>query len=371
MNNKLYRKHPETGESMGGFFEFTRRVRAQKFLKVKSEGIWLPLIALTWTGIDTNALSAGTQMSEANGHLICQKYYNQATKRTMTSFTKQKKKTLYTNMFKQHFDTEQLRYNLRSIPVGAICTISEKIHGTSGRTGRVLFERRETWIERILNPILGLLNRRVSSSFWNYISGTRRVDLDPETVQDNGFYSGKQFRLNIHNQIKTVGLHQGETLFYEIVGYMEDGGLIMPTHTFDDKEIQKQYGTKTMVYKYGCQSKESHIYVYRITYTNAEGISYEVPNSRLVSRCKELGLNTVPVLDTFIFDGNKEALLERCKQHSEGSSTLDSSHIREGICLRVESPELNTIYKYKSYYFCFGEGIKSNDEYFVDPEDVS
>ena len=75
--------------------------------------------------------------------------------------------------------------------------------------------------------------------------------------------------------------------------------------------------------------------------------------------------------DPFIYDGDSEKLLQLCERLSQGSSLLDKDHIREGVVLRVEAPNVDTHYKYKSFWFCELEGIAKNSDEYVDPEEIS
>lgn len=148
----------------------------------------------------------------------------------------------------------------------------------------------------------------------------------------------------------------------------------MPPHEIEDKELKKQYGDQ-MIYSYGCAPNTPNVpkfkvFVYRMTRTNEDGIKSEVPYHQLVSRCKELGLDIVPELkESFIYDGDKEKLYELCNSLAEGPSTLDPSHIKEGVVIRVEHPNQETNYKCKSFHFCMLEGIQKNNPEFVDEEE--
>ena len=55
-----------------------------------------------------------------------------------------------------------------------------------------------------------------------------------------------------------------------------------------------------------------------------------------------------------------------------GPSTLDHTHIREGVVVRVENPDGTTHFlKAKSYEFKVLEGIIKNNDSYVDMEEVS
>ena len=130
--------------------------------------------------------------------------------------------------FAKHFETQQLRTEIDSIPEGAIISISEKIHGTSGRTGYLrdigsIGLWKKFW-SRAIGVICPDLKGAQSQNF-AYVSGTRNVTMNPDTMED-GYYSGKKFRSMVHKNIKETGLRPGETVYYEIAGYDEQGLLI-------------------------------------------------------------------------------------------------------------------------------------------------
>ena len=167
-------------------------------------------------------------------------------------------------------------------------------------------------------------------------------------------------------------MFQGETLYFEIVGYKGPGSSIMGSHGIKDKSLKKKYGSE-MTYSYGCDrdAGEYKILVYRITQQGHNGNTIELSQQQLQRRCDTLGLSVVPLIKgPFVYDGDLDALLSLCERESRGSSTLDEKHIREGVVLRIEDQH-STAMKYKSFWFCELEGIKKNDDNYVDPEEIA
>ena len=234
------------------------------------------------------------------------------------------------------------------------------IHNTSGRTGRLLEVKKRNW----LHKLLGLYKRKE----YKYISGTRRVVIDPKKATA-GYHDG-QFRGMVHRRIQDAGLREGETLYYEIVGYEDTGRLIMPAHTISDKKLFKKYGSR-MTYKYGCEEGKFKVLVYRITITTDSGHVIELPWAQIETRCKELGFDAVPILSGPFILQNKEDLFDICERLSQGNSTLDHEHIREGVVVRIEHPNKIACFKYKSFWFAELEGIIKNDDTYVDPEEIA
>lgn len=362
----------------GGYFEANRRVRTISLRGQKSEGYWVPLSTVEFTGVNTALLCEGDTFTELNGVPICNKYVTPATERALKA-QKQGKARKNITMFKEHTDTKKLRYTIDFIPDGARLTYTEKCHGTSGRTGHVEIETSisaQPWYRRFLYWLLGQEN----TYKWEHVSGSRRVVLQN---RDDGFYD-TNFRQAIHS---TIALRKCETIYYEIVGYEPTGKPIMGRHSLQagdevHKRLRKLYG-ESMTYSYGCEPGCYRILVYRITVTNPDGDSWDLSWDQVRARAAELGLQVVPELGQSVFrdipreqlgvgEVNKESLLELCERLTTGHSTLCRDHIIEGVCIRIDHPSMiGVIRKYKGFDFCHLEGIAKNSEDYVDVEESS
>lgn len=164
------------------------------------------------------------------------------------------------------------------------------MHGTSQRTGylpvlqgykyRNGMEKRLYESRKTPNVIRSKI-KRVPIYDWGYVTGTRRVVLD--TFDDGGFYGNNAFREK-HAKVFEGKLHKGETVYYEVVGFTDDGAPIMNpgnNSKLNDKEFTKQYG-KTTTFSYGCapdgkEHPKSDLFVYRMTMTNEDGDVVEYP----------------------------------------------------------------------------------------------
>lgn len=126
--NNLFR-HGELNEDKAktGYVSDNGRLKVEKFLKVKSEGLAMPLESLFYTGRESFAL--GDSFDEINGFKICNKYYNEKSLRAMKNGSKSNHKAVETPLFKKHVDTEQLHYYLDSIPIGSYISLHHKVHG--------------------------------------------------------------------------------------------------------------------------------------------------------------------------------------------------------------------------------------------------
>ncbi len=91
-------------------------------------------------------------------------------------------------------------------------------------------------------------------------------------------------------------------------------------------------------------------------------------------RCSQLGVSYVPELsaNTITEYMNQENILQTasCLSDWENPSVLDSNHIREGVCVRIEHEGKTTILKNKSFEFYVLEGVLK-DEGVADMEEAN
>lgn len=233
------------------------------------------------------------------------------------------------------------------------------VHNTSQRTGYlpVLKQYKRTLRDRVTHkqgkPIYE----------YNYISGTRRTVLENF---DGGFYGSNAFRQQHHN--KFVGkLQKGETVYYEVVGFTDNGAPIMGNGKNEKlgKDFVKQYGKET-VFSYGCAPTTSEIYVYRMTMTNEDGFVVEYSPSFMRYRCKQIGVKCVPVFDKFILHDYElemdtrtigEIVKYRAQCFYDGPDPIGKTHIREGVVVRIVNRPKFTAFKHKNYSFKELSGI--------------
>jgi hypothetical protein len=382
-HNNLYRHaHLNSDISMSGYFDDNRKVRAQPFMGIKSEGFVCTARLFKYIKGDF-LFNEGDEFDTVNGNLICEKFLSEATKRAIENSNKVgRKKTRINTEFAllKHFDTGQFDYRVDSLMPGmCLVIITEKLHGTSARTGNVLKTvDKMPWYGSIINNIF---KRRVvgykTSRSYELVSGTRNTILNTRPEFQNPDY-GEYYRQAYHEYFEGR-LHKGETIFYEIVGYDNNGSPIMGTHSTDKlpKETRKKL-TKTIVYSYGCDPQASlpnDIYVYRITHQNEDGIVQDLPWLGIIERCGDLGVKHVPMLSTF-YMGFDEFSIDEIKARvtqlvsDAPLSILDQNHVREGVCIRIESCSGMTILKKKTFEFLVMEGIAKEKDA-IDLEEIS
>lgn len=358
-DNNLLRIKGEDGNYIGYLDPDKRNIKAIRLRGEKSDGLILPIKSLE-KYTDINDLQDGDKISTLGGTLICQKYIpkTKAKNNDTTKKHKEEKRKVKFPFFEQHVDTAQLAYNLRNFKEGDLCYITLKMHGTSGRTGHLIKEE-TNW----LRNLLGLQPKKT----WDFVTGTRRVTL--ESFEQGGYYGDNGFRKQWHDLLSEK-LPKSTTIYYEIVGYTDDGKLIMPeanNKKLNDKEFIKQYGEKTQ-FTYGCSYGQSEMYVYRMTYTNEDGDVIEIPFEHVINFCELNGLKHVPLLDKFIFT-TEEDLMERVNKLEDGVDPIGKTHVREGVIVRVENknPKLQ-VYKQKGFSFKCLEGL-IKDQGIVDLEE--
>lgn len=372
----------------GGYMDPAKRnVRAIKLRGEQSDGLFMPLASLDYTGANLDELKPGDQITVLNGHEICRKYIPRSNApRTAAGGAgkrvKRRAKRSIAPTFFEHKDTEQLQYYLDQFKPGDYVEITRKLHGTSGRTAYV------KTFQGMKRTFWDWLFRREGEAIydWGTVSGTRRTVMD---TFEGGFYGSNEFRKQYHDFFDGK-LLKGETVYYEIVGFTHDGGSIMgqcSNKKLNDKEFVKQYG-ETTTFSYGCAPSplyeiithtdgsteqrvlkpQSRIFIYRMTMTNEDGEVVEYTPDQVRHRCMYMGVDFVPVEWSGLIPENPgshddptitagEWILKKAEQFYDGPEPLDPTHIREGVVVRIINRPTFTAYKHKNFSFKVLEGI--------------
>ena len=371
----------------GGYMDPAKRnVRAIKLRGEQSDGLFMPLASLDYTGANLDELKPGDQVTVLNGHEICRKYIprGNAPKTAAGGAGKRTKRSAKRSIaptFFEHKDTEQLQYYLDQFKPGDYVEITRKLHGTSGRTAHV------KTFKGMKRTFWDWLFRREGEAIydWGIVSGTRRTVMD---TFEGGFYGSNEFREQYHDFFDGK-LWKGETVYYEIVGFTHDGKSIMgqcSNKKLNDKEFVKQYG-ETTTFSYGCAPQsipavikapemvevvpakpQSRMFVYRMTMTNEDGEVVEYTPDQVRHRCMYMGVDFVPVEWSGLIPENPgskddptitagEWILKKAEQFYDGPEPLDPTHIREGVVVRIINRPTFTAYKLKNWFFKALEGI--------------
>lgn len=380
--NHLCRKLPD-GTADTGYMEVDKRnITAIRLRGERSDGLYLPIKCFDYCYDDDASayLKVGDIINEVNGHPICNKYIPRTRKQNNTNSPNvsktRKHKDPIAPLFKEHIDTAQLAYNLSAFKPGDLIEITRKLHGTSARIGYlpVLKGYKRTLWDCITHkdgkPIYQ----------YDYIDGTRRTLL---VSYDGGFYGSNEFRKHFHEAIKGK-LHEGESVYAEIVGFTDDGVPIMGSVSnkkTNDKAFIKQYGDMT-TFSYGCDptgvtAPKNDFYIYRMTLTTHDGYTVEYSPEYTRYRCEQMGVKFVPVEwrgyipehpacedDDTITAG--EWIMNKAEQYYDGPEPIDPRHVREGVVVRLIDKPSFTAYKHKNFSFRLISGIIVNNSNPVD-----
>lgn len=391
-NNNLLRKKDENGKSIGGYMDpMKRNITTIRLRGEKSDGLFLHLNCVSYTGVLLNELTEGLAFTTLNGHEICKKYIPARQNRqgnVSEGNRVRKKKAPIAPLFIEHADTEQLAYNLNAFKPNDLIEITLKMHGTSQRTGYLpmLKGYKRTLLDRIMHrdgtPIYE----------YGYVSGTRRTVLND---WEGGFYGSNMFRKK-HADFFEGKLHKGEEVYYEVVGFTDEGMPIMSSASnrkLNDKDFLKKYG-ETTTFSYGCSCTgyytygdgsydvlpKSDFYVYRMTMTNEDGDVVEYTPDFMRYRCEQMGCKCVPVLWRGFLDDTTdwndagmtagEQVKEIAERYYDGPDPIGKTHVREGVVIRILNRPKFCAYKHKNFAFKCLEGLVKAEETAPDMEEA-
>jgi hypothetical protein len=411
--NHLCRKKADGSPDTGYMDPDKRNVTAVRLRGERSDGLYMPLSSLEFTGVNMDDLNVGDTIDIVNGVEICCKYIPRYIPRgnkcrgvgQSEGNRTRKKKVPIAPLFAEHADTEQLAYNLNAFKPGDEIEITLKMHGTSQRTGYLpVFKgvKRTFWDKLFRRPGKPIYD-------WGYVTGTRRTVLDNF---DGGFYGSNEFR-EPHAKFFEGKLHKGEEVFYEVVGFTTSGAPIMGSVSnkkLNDKEFERQYGPTT-IFSYGCEptgqrekfyrdeisifsipepAPQSDFYVYRMTMTNEDGDVVEYSPDFMRYRCKQIGVKCVPVFtkgyitDNYVIsttyeNGAKEyyheslgeAIKALAEQYYDGPDPIGKTHVREGVVVRIVNRPSFTAYKHKNFAFKCLSGIITEEATDVADADIA
>lgn len=362
--NHLCRKKLDGTDDTGYLDPSKRNVKAIKLRGEKSDGIYLPLSCLASFG-DVSSLKPGDRIDVFNGKEICCKYIprsNPSRQHSRGGNRTRKKKVEELPFFYEHIDTPQLRFCPNLFKPGDIICLTEKVHGTSSRNANAL---KISYKRNIFHKLFGLKGKEIKE--YKYVIGTRRTVV---ANAEGGYYGNHGFRIKWGEKFKDK-LEPGECVFGEIAGWVNENTPIMGignNKKTNDKEFIKKYGDTT-TFSYGCDPGHSRFFIYRMTYTSPEGYVIEYPWDLVKLRAEQMGFEVVPELDRFIYT-TEEDFNNRIQKWMDISSTLDSSHIIEGVVVRALNASGFKVAKEKSFNFKIIEGIIKETAEIPDLEEI-
>ena len=369
--NNLYAK-PEYGNidpNKKGYFTEQGRVKAVRFRGHKSEGFWIPVHSLAFTGINPAALTEGDTFDFIGDIEICRKYIIR-TSGNGANKTRAKvarlEDSIVDNQFRFHFDTENLRKNISKLRVTETISISSKWHGTSAVFANVLVKRKLSFLERLVRRV----GVRVQETEYGLTHSSRRVVKGIAGVDKSNavhFYGSDVWGV-VAKEIADR-LPKSYTVYGEIVGYTPDG-----------KAIQAAPGGKA--YHYGCAHGMHKFLVYRVTTTNPDGKVLDLPWRTMMEFCSKYGFEPVkelyygPITDLIPWDSTMDirdwqqnvlTYLEKTYVNDSMCPYNNNEVPEEGIVVRIDSLEECISFKLKNFLFLEAE-TKLNDAGVLDIE---
>ncbi len=356
----LYRDNEKNKDpEKTGYFESKGIVKAINLRGVKSEGFLMPLIDLQNFIID----QVNIELAEPEANIefdevehdgktfwISKKYIAPVRIEYKPGTPKEKKKKKGLNkiideQFRFHYDTVILKKCPHVIHPDDIIHISSKWHGTSGISAYVLCHKELTWKEKIARWLT-----KHSFDTYDYVYSSRTVIKNPYYNKGvNGGYYGVDVWKYADDYIRPF-LEKGMTIYYEIVGYLPNGGMIQKDYDYGCVPPVKVADSKgTVQYIQGRQFK---VYIYRITLTNIDGKVHEFSAHEVQTWCKQR--NLLPMIEYYYgyartlypeieVDDNwainfMNALANDKNFHMEENSPECTNKVpQEGIVIRKES----------------------------------
>lgn len=356
--NKEKNKDPEKT----GYFEDKGVVKAINLRGVKSEGFLMPLVDLQnfiidQLNIELKDIEENTEFDEVEHEgktfWISQKYTppvrSEGIKQSGGKVRKKKKgiDKIIDSQFRFHYDTVILKKCPYVIQPEDIIHISSKWHGTSGISAYILCHKKLTWRERIAKWLT-----KNPFDVYDYVYASRTVIKNKyyNEAVTAGYYDCDVWKY-ADDYLKPF-LEKGMTIYYEIVGYLPNGGWIQKNYDYGCvppvKVIDPTTGDEVIQYKQGKQFK---VYIYRITLTNVDGQVHEFSAREVQVWCKNRGLT--PMLEYYYGragdlygdhtpeDFSKNFMLALANDKSfhmeENSPECNNKVPHEGIVIRKES----------------------------------
>lgn len=339
--NNLYRDATlNTNPEKTGYLEPSRRVKAIKLRKNRSESLLMPLSSLAYLGINTAEFNEGDVFDSIDGHEVCRKYVAKEIKGNPGNQPKARVRRVSMQAFPEHIDSENYFRNADKIPADAHVTITQKIHGTSVRYGHVpALVDKQAWWERLL--------RRPMRTDHRFVVGSRRVVKSVDLVADDGkqhYYAGDLWTRWAAVNNLADRIPRDHVIYGELVGFTDDGAAIQKGYTYD------------------AELNHAHLYVYRVAVIGTDGHVVDYSPEQMRQWCNERGLNTVPVLSAGPHDSYVISLWLERRYYDEWVQDpgrfvdcpiplSDKKSVDEGICIRYDGPHGTYILKAKSPSF--------------------
>ena len=384
----LYR-HGELNvdQTKTGMFDDNGRVKAIRLRGELSEGFIIPIVVLeNWAMSTVNVelkVEEGTEFDsiEHDGKTfwVNKKYIpkNTRTPGAPGSGNSGKGKQpkgldkIIENQFRFHYDTVLIKKCPHVLHPSDLISITSKVHGTSGISAYVLCKQELNWKQKIARWLTG-----EEFDKYDYLYSSRSVIKNQyynKSVQ-GGFYGVDVWKYA--DDIVRPCLSKGMTAYYEIIGFLPNGGYIQKNY---DYGCLPPVGDEA--YTYG---KHFKVQIYRVTITDVSGKVHEFSAREVQLWAQMVGL--VPV-EQYYYGYAKDLYpdLDPSEHWNENflsklandknfymecnSPTCDNKVPHEGIVIKIENMK-SEAFKLKCFKFLDGEG-KALDKGEVDIESES
>lgn len=329
-NNLFRHTHLNADPTQSGYLEDNRRLRALKLRGHRSDALFLPLTALQY--ITQDAIPIGTQFDTIDNEEICRKYEPHTRRAGVRSGGGQAKKSRLVT-FPKHFDTTNYHRVRDTIDDDTTFILTQKLHGTSIRLGRVPARRTLSRFERIA----AWFGANITPTEHIIAAGSRNVDKDPTNPSQRHFYDTDIWsRIAVETLTAAPRIPDDIILYGEVIGWA------------GSRPIQKGY-------TYNLPMGQNALYIYRVAVLTSSGHTFDLSDAAMRDFCRDYNLTPVPYIATMrkaLFDRALDTYIDvRLTDFVAGAVPLSpESPCDEGICIRAESTTPQ-IYKLKSPEF--------------------
>lgn len=276
-NANLFRhEYLNRDSDVTGYLEDNRRVRAIRLRGSISSALALPLeeVLNIFDAIEGD-FPVGTRFDHIGAVEVCRKYVvKQAVERVSPEDRKRKKAFVRVDaaVFPQHLDTDNFFRCADQLDFDDEIIVTQKLHGTSARFGRVPVRRKLPWYERLAAK----LGVKVQETEYDVLAGTRRTIKDVNNPDQKHWYGVDVWS----NKLQGVeaSIPEGYILYGEIVGYTQEGA-----------PIQKGYTYSALPYT-------ADFYVYRVAVVTSDSDTVDLSWDQVRYFCRSHNLDTVPEL---------------------------------------------------------------------------
>lgn len=322
-HNNLYRDASlNVDPNETGYLEANRRIRALKLRGHRSDALLMPVDSVAFATDHWPLLKEGDTFDALDGNAICNKYEIPVKANPRGSAGKIEKafKRVDTKIFPEHISTDNYWRSKHLLVASREVVVTQKLHGTSIRVGRVPCLREKGRVERFLNRWFPTTDYTYDAVF-----GSRKVIKDVNNPNQNHHYDSdiwSSYGASIADRIP-----EGFIVYGELIGWTPDGAPIQKNYTYD------------------LPAKCAELYVYRVATINAQGTLADLPWDGVKQFCQERGLKWTPELartDTDNADYDVDAWMD--KRYADDADTFieapvplsNPKTVDEGVCLRQE-----------------------------------